>query len=114
MLVTDALKPTEQRTGPLIANGEGVEFRDGCFHRCVDGVIAGSALTMIAGVRNLMSFGLPVDVAVKFASMNPARVMRYEGQGALIPGYDADLVVFDKYCNVLSTIIGGSLKKNIL
>ncbi len=114
VLVTDALKPTEQKSGPLVANGEDVEFRDGCFHRCMDGVIAGSALTMIAGVRNLMNYGLPVEVAVKFASMNPARVMKYDSQGALIPGYDADLIVFDKYCNVLSTVIGGSMKKNIL
>lgn len=114
VLVTDALKPTEQRTGPLKANGEDVVFHDGCFHRCKDDVIAGSALTMITGVRNLMGYGFPVDVAVKFATMNPARVMKYEEQGALIPGYDADVVVFDKYCNVLATIIKGSLKKNIL
>ncbi len=114
VLVTDALKPTEQKTGPLTANGEDVAFHDGCFHRCKDDVIAGSALTMITGVRNLMGYGFPVDVAVKFATMNPARVMKYEEQGALIPGYDADVVVFDKYCNVLATIIKGSLKKNIL
>ena len=69
---------------------------------------------MIAGVKNLMSFGLPIENAVKLASMNPAQVMHYSRQGAIIPGYDADLVVFDKYCNVLATVIKGSLKKNIL
>jgi len=114
VLVTDSLKPTEQRTGNLIANGEEVIYHDGCFHRKKDDVIAGSALTMINGVKNLMSYGMPVENAVKFASMNPAQVMKYSRQGALIPGFDADVVVFDKYCNVLATIIKGSLKKNIL
>jgi N-acetylglucosamine-6-phosphate deacetylase len=114
VLVTDALKPTEQKSGDLFANGEEVVYHDGCFHRKKDDVIAGSALTMIAGVKNLMSFGLPIENAVKLASMNPAQVMHYSRQGAIIPGYDADLVVFDKYCNVLATVIKGSLKKNIL
>jgi len=98
----------------LIANGEEVVYHDGCFHRKKDDVIAGSALTMIAGVKNLISFGLPVEQAVKMASGNPAQVMRYSRKGALIPGYDADLVVFDRYCNVLATVIGGLVKKNIL
>ncbi len=114
VLITDGLKPTEQNSGILIANGEEVVYHDGCFHRKMDDVIAGSGLTMISGVKNLISFGLPVEQAVKFASMNPAQVMKYSQQGALIPGYDADLVVFDKYCNVLATVIKGSLKKNIL
>ena len=114
VLVTDALKPTEQKMGNLIANGEEVVYHSGCFHRKTDDVIAGSALTMIAGIKNLLSFGLSVGQAVKFASTNPAQVMRYTGQGALVPGYKADLVVFDKQCNVLATVIGGSLKKNSL
>lgn len=114
VLVTDSLKPTEQTDGTLFANGEEVVYHTGCFHRKKDDVIAGSALTMIMGVKNLMSFGLPVEQAIKFASMNPAQVMKYSDQGALIPGYDADVLVFDKYCNVLATVIKGSLKKNIL
>lgn len=114
VLVTDSLKPTEQKTGNLIANGEDVVYHSGCFHRKKDDVIAGSALTMINGVKNLVSFGLPIDLAVKFASVNPAQVMKFSGQGAIIPGYDADVVVFDKHLNVLATIIKGSLKKNIL
>lgn len=114
VLVTDALKPTEQKNGNLIANGEEVVYHSGCFHRKKDDVIAGSALTMIAGVKNLLSFGLSVEQAVKVSSTNPAQVMRYSAQGALVPGYTADIVVFDKQCNVLATVIGGSLKKNSL
>lgn len=112
VLITDALKPTEQKTGPFIANGEEVEFVDGCFHRKADGVIAGSALTMIRGVKNLVSFGFPVENAVRLATTNPAQVMQYRKKGALIPGFDADITVFDQNYEILLTLVGGELKKN--
>ncbi|GHU05006.1 N-acetylglucosamine-6-phosphate deacetylase [Spirochaetia bacterium] len=63
VLITDGLKPTEQKDGPLFANGEEVIFHDGAFHRKADDVIAGSALTMIRGVKNLVSFGFSLEDA---------------------------------------------------
>jgi N-acetylglucosamine-6-phosphate deacetylase len=114
VLVTDGLKPTEQKEGPFFANGEEVVFKDGVFHRKIDDVIAGSSLTMIKGVRNLVSCGFTVEDAVKLASSNPAQVMRFARKGTIIPGNDADLVVFDRHFNVLAAVVGGSIKKNIL
>ena len=113
VLVTDSLKPTEQSSGILRANGDEVIFKDGCFHRKTDGVIAGSSLSMIRGVKNLVSFGFPVETAVRFGSANPAEIMRYAKRGSIMPGYEGDLVVFDKQFNVLATVIKGSLKKNL-
>lgn len=114
LLVTDGLTPTEQEKGPLIANGEEVVYDGGCFHRAADGVIAGSSLTMIKGVKNLVKFGFSVSDAVRAASSTPAAVMRYNKKGMLIPGYDGDIVVFDKQFNILASIIGGVFKKNLL
>jgi len=114
LLVTDGLTPTEQEKGPLIANGEEVVYDGGCFHRAADGVIAGSSLTMIKGVKNLVKFGFSVSDAVRAASSTPAAVMRYNRKGMLIPGYDGDIVVFDKQFNILASIIGGVFKKNLL
>jgi len=114
VLVTDALKPTEQAAGPFFANGEEVVLHDGVFHRKIDDVIAGSSLTMIRGVNNLVAYGFSMEDAVKAASTNPAQVMRFARKGTIIPGNDADLVVFDKHFNILSTVVGGDFKKNIL
>ena len=69
---------------------------------------------MIRGVKNLVSFGFPIETAVQFGSMNPAMVMHYAKRGSVMPGYEADLVVFDKQFNVLATVIKGGLKKNLL
>jgi N-acetylglucosamine-6-phosphate deacetylase len=114
VLVTDALKPTEQKEGPFFANGEEVVFHDGVFYRKIDDVIAGSSLTMIRGVRNLVNYGFSLEDAVKTASFNPANVMRYRNKGAIIPGHDADLTVFDKDFNIRAVLIGGRIKKNDL
>ena len=97
-----------------MANKEEVIFEGGCFHRKEDGVIAGSSLTMIRGVKNLVDFGLSLEDAVRCASTTPAQIMHYNKKGQIIPGYDADLVVFDKHFNVLMTLIGGAIKKNII
>jgi N-acetylglucosamine-6-phosphate deacetylase len=114
ILVTDGLKPTGQAEGPFFANGEEVVFQDGVFRRKSDGVIAGSGLTMIRGVKNLVSFGFSLEDAVKAASTNPAQVMRYKGKGTIIPGNDADLVVFDSNFTVLASLVGGDIKYNSL
>ena len=97
----------------MIANGDEVVLHDGCFHRKSDDVIAGSSLSMIRGVKNLVSFGFPIETAVQFGSMNPAMVMRYAKRGSIMPGYEGDLIVFDKQFNVLATVIKGALRKNL-
>ena len=113
VLITDALKPTEQAKGPFFANSDEVIFSGGIFHRKTDGVIAGSALTMIRGIKNLVSYGFSLEDALKTASFNPAQIMGYRNKGAIIPGRDADLVVFDRNFRVLLSMVGGRILKNL-
>lgn len=110
VLVTDSLKTTKQKKLPLIANGDEV-YLDKCFYRKSDNVIAGSALTMIDGVKNLVSFGLTLEQAIQMASTNPAKIMKRDHLGLIAPGYDADLVIFDKDFKIKYTIINGKLYK---
>ncbi|MDR0511616.1 MAG: N-acetylglucosamine-6-phosphate deacetylase [Treponema sp.] len=112
VLVTDGLKPTEQKETPLFANGEEVVYHDGAFHRASDDVIAGSGLTMIKGIQNLIAAGFSLVDAIKTASLNPAQIMRYTQQGAIIPGKFADISVFDKSFNVRYVMIGGKIVYN--
>jgi N-acetylglucosamine-6-phosphate deacetylase len=107
VLITDGLKPTTQEKGPFFANGEEVVFHDGLFHRKIDDIIAGSGLTMIQGVRNLVNFGFSLEDAVKTASSNPAAIMHYARKGVIMPGMDADITVFDKDYRILLTMVDG-------
>lgn len=95
VLVTDALRPTHQGKEPFIANGEEVVF-DGVWKRKSDGVIAGSGLTMLRGVENLVTWGYTLPEAIACASTNPARILGLKNKGSLTVGMDADITLFDK------------------
>lgn len=112
VLVTDALTPTVQKTGKLMANGEEVVFEDGCFKRKSDGVIAGSGLTLKKAVKNTIEFGYSKSEAIRFATANPARIMHYSHKGIIAPGYDSDIVVFDKLFSVKLVMLNGNITKN--
>ena len=72
--ITDALRPTGQISGPLIANGEEVILEDGFWKRKADGVTAGSALTMLGAFRQLRACGYTFTQAVACTSTNAARL----------------------------------------
>jgi len=113
VLITDGLKPTNQKEGPFFANNEEVYFKNNVFYRKSDDVIAGSGLTMIRGIQNLTEAGFSLEDAVKTASSNPAQIMRYNNQGAIIPGHFADITVFDKNFKVQYVMIGGRIVKDL-
>jgi N-acetylglucosamine-6-phosphate deacetylase len=98
VLVTDSLKPTRQEQGELIANNElAVLGSDHAFHRASDpDTLLGSSLTMLDGVRNLVSWEIPIETAIQMATSNPARIYDFNKIGRLAPGYQADITVFDK------------------
>ncbi|MDR0463881.1 MAG: N-acetylglucosamine-6-phosphate deacetylase [Treponema sp.] len=112
VLVTDGLKPTEQKEAPFYANNEEVYFKNGVFYRKSDDVIAGSGLTMIRGIKNLVTAGFSIEDAVKTASFNPAQIMRYNNLGAIIPGRFADITVFDRNFNINLVMVGGKIMES--
>ncbi len=107
VLVTDALLPTGQTKGPFFANGEEVVFDGGVWKRKADGVIAGSALTMTRGIKNLVDFGLSLSQAVQYASTNPAQLIGLKNTGKLEVGYQADIALLDENFNPVQTFIRG-------
>lgn len=73
-----------------------------------NGVRAGSTLTLIQALRNLVQWtGSEPEKAAELMSLNPARLMGWEKKGALAPGMDADLLLADSSLTVLATFAGG-------
>ena len=107
VMVSDSLKPAGQEHGGLTANGEPVYHAEGVFRRAADNVIAGSALTMDAGVRFLVEKGFNTEVVLNMASANPAKVLRLGNRGHLLPGMRADIVVLDEHLNAETVFIRG-------
>ncbi len=103
VMITDALYPakTDLSMTPDL-------YLDKCFYRKSDNVINGSAISMLDGFRNLVSWGISIDKAVRMTSTNPAQIMKQPHIGLLVPGNDADIIVLDKNLELIYTIIKGN------
>ena len=88
-------------------NGVKRYIKDGVV-RLADGTIAGSARTLLDGVKNLVSSGIPLEDVSKMASLNPAKTLGIDDEtGSIAVGKLADLVILDKDLNVCETFING-------
>lgn len=114
VMVTDALKPTRQRTGALKANGMDVRLdKDGAFISAKDpDLFMGSGLTMLQALRNVVEWEIPIQNASQMSSTNPARIYNFPKQGMLVPGYKADVVVLDQNLQLKGLFIDGNLVRD--
>jgi len=72
------------------------------------GFLAGSALTMDEGIRNLMRWlAIPPEQVWAMGTLNPARLLGLSTKGRIAVGADADLVLWDQELNALKTWVGG-------
>jgi N-acetylglucosamine-6-phosphate deacetylase len=79
---------------------------DACF--LDDGTLAGSRLTMDGAFRRLVAQGFSLVEASRMCSGTQAEELGLEGQGTIVPGALADLVVLDGQLEVAATYVGGS------
>ena len=71
-----------------------------------DGTIAGSVSNLHEEVKNLVSYGVPLETAVKSASLIPAMQIGLDKEiGSIEPGKAADLVILDKDLEIASVWI---------
>ena len=76
-----------------------------------NGTIAGSACSIMEGVRNLVSIDIPLEDAVKMASYNPAKTIGMANSiGSIAIGKCADLVLLDKELQVKKVWVDGEEK----
>ena len=77
--------------------------------RLADGTIAGSAKTMLDGVKNLAASGVPLEDISKMASLNGAKSLKMEHLiGSISVGKSADFAVLDKNYDVNCTFVDGT------
>lgn len=108
VLITDSIQVAHLPDGPHDQSGQTV-IVDGIRCRFPDGTIAGSSLTMDLAVRNFRGHtGLPLWRVVNMASLYPARSIGVaDSKGALLPGWDADILITDAEFNVRATYVRG-------
>ena len=108
ILITDAMRAVGLPPGNYELGGQSVSVQDGeC--RLADGTLAGSILTMEAGLANFIeATGIPLCDAWPVCSRSPAQALGLAHEfGSIARGYHADLVVLDQALTVVATIVGG-------
>ena len=108
-LVSDAVAAAGIGDGTFRLGSVDVEVRDGVVRRG-DGVLAGSSLTVLDGVRYLHTLGASLSEAVDAATAVPARVVRRPDLGSLAPGAPADIVVLDDALELRTVLVGGVVR----
>ncbi|HTJ88989.1 MAG TPA: N-acetylglucosamine-6-phosphate deacetylase [Acidocella sp.] len=106
-LVTDAMAPAGTALTEFTLNGRLVERRDGRL-ALADGTLAGADTTMIQSVRFMIeTIGLPLEEALRMASLYPAEAVGLPGIGHLRPGARADILHLSAALEVSDVWIGG-------
>jgi N-acetylglucosamine-6-phosphate deacetylase len=105
-LVTDAAAAAGMGDGTFTIAGRQVVAAGGAV-RTPEGRLAGSALTMLAAVRNVHALGIRLEEALTAATAVPAAIVGRTDLGRLAPGAAADVVVLDDNLEICRVLLGG-------
>ncbi len=114
-LITDAMRaagmPEGESTLGSLRDGLKVLVEDGVAKLCDRSAFAGSVATADRLVRTMVQRAeVPLLEAVHMATNTPARIMgAQDRKGSIVPGKDADLIIFDSDINVHATLVRGNL-----
>lgn len=103
ILISDAMRATGMEDGVYELGGQDV-FKKGNRATLADGTLAGSATNLFDCMRNAVSFGIPLESAVKAATCNPARSIGADTIGGLSVGQEADVLLVDKDLKLLRVL----------
>jgi N-acetylglucosamine-6-phosphate deacetylase len=110
ILITDSMEAKGLKDGEYELGGQKV-IKTGSEARLEDKTLAGSCLTMIEAVKNIIKFtGCTLEDAVTMASTNPARNLNIlHKKGSLDIGKDCDLVILNSNYDIVKTICKGKV-----
>lgn len=114
-LITDSMRAAGMPEGESIlgslSNGLKVIVEDGVAKLPDRSSFAGSVATTDRLVRTMVTKAdVPLLNAVRMITKTPASILGIaDRKGALVPGMDADIVIFDDNINIEHTIVGGKI-----
>ena len=95
-LISDALRCTGMPDGVYPFGGQPLTLKDG-EARMPDGALAGSTATLWQCMLNAIAFGIPVNTAIRAATIIPAREVGHgDDLGSIAAGKIADFVLCDE------------------
>ena len=108
LLVSDGIAATGMADGKYRLGNFEVSVKDGVA-RNHEGKLAGSTLTLDRALRNIVAIGVPLQDAVRMATVLPARRIGLAGKkGIIAVGADADLVALTPDLRVAAVMTRGA------
>ena len=106
-IISDAMQACGMSNGEYSLGGQKVFMTDG-LATLADGTIAGSATCQAEGFRRAVKFGVPLESALKAATINPARAAGLDDEvGSIAVGKRADVLVLGADLHPEHIFIGG-------
>lgn len=110
-LISDAMRACGMPNGEYSLGGQAVFMTDGKA-TLADGTIAGSATCLAECFRRAVSFGVPLEQALRAATITPAQAMGwFDTLGSITEGKRADVLVLDGDLQPVHIFIGGEKTK---
>ena len=105
---TDSIEATGLSDGNYKLGTEDITVKNSIARLTYGDSLAGSTLTMDAGLKNLVQkAGIPIEDALRMSSYNQADVIGRKDIGRIESGACADFVLLDKDLNVVATYVRG-------
>ena len=106
-LISDSLRCAGMPDGDYMLGGQPITVREGKATLTGSDTLAGSSISMLDAVRNVVKFGLPLTDAVYCASTAPAEAARLGDVGRIAAGYAADLLLLDENLELKAVFVDG-------
>lgn len=109
VLISDSMMATGMEDGNYELGGQPVRV-EGNRAFLSNGTIAGSATNLMDCLRQAVSFGIPLESAIKAAAVNSAKLIKeYDKVGSITTGKLANIVLLDKDLNIKKVILKGKV-----
>ncbi len=109
ILISDSMQAAGMSDGTYSLGGQEVTLNNGKA-TLADGTIAGSSSNILVCVKNCISFGIPMEMAIKAATINPAKKIGIDKfTGSIEVGKYADLILIDENVNINQVFIKGGM-----
>ena len=106
-MISDALCCCGMPDGAYVVGEQTVCLENGVA-RLASGTIAGAATNLYGGLKNAVSFGIPLEKAIVSATKNPAKAVGCDDKlGSIAVGKYADFIVCDENLTKIAVYLNG-------
>lgn len=107
VVISDSLRCAGMPDGEYTLGGQPIEMRSGKATLANSDTLAGSTTDLLQEVKNLVSFGLPLEKAITAVTAAPARAAGLSHVGVIAPGKRADLLLLDSDLSLKQVYLRG-------